>query len=251
MIDFFKNVRWSLLLIGLLTIVIGGAMVLYPETESDIIVKILGGIMGVAAIFSILGYLIDRARGRTAFSNLFVGALMLIMGAVLYFKPETFVEFLRYIFAAIVLVQGLNLIIEALTSKKYQTSHWGQTFLMGLICIGFSVIVFINPFKEFKPLMILTGIALIIAGLLNVFVSGRIGLAVHRHNKAIKDAEPVLSEESNIVESIAEGEAKIENEALDVMDDTIKEDAFDVKEEIDTSSDSTNSKIPEKFGDVI
>lgn len=231
MIDFFKNVRWSLLFIGVLTIVIGVAMVMYPDTASDTIVRVLGGIMAVAAVFSIIGYLLDRARGRNAFTSLFVGALMLIMGAVLYFNPASFVEFLGYIFAALVLVQGINLIVEAFSSKKYETSHWAQTLLMGLICVIMAVIIFINPFAEFRMLMIITGIALIVAGLLNIFVSARIGLAVHRFNMAIKDVEAGLDDAAEIVDALesegaaigeAEGTKAINNE-FDTSGMTLRE----------------------------
>ena len=200
MIDFFKNVRWSLLFIGILTIVIGVAMVMYPETASDTIVKILGGIMAATAVISMLGYLIDRARGRSSFTNLMVGAIMLIMGAFLYFRPTTFVEFLQYIFAAVVLVQGINLIVEGFTSKKYTTSHWGQTVLMGLICFAFAVLVFLNPLGTFKTLMIMTGAFMILSGLMNVFVAGRIGLAVHHFNKAVKEVENRVGEDVKLVE---------------------------------------------------
>lgn len=198
MIDFFKSVRWSLLFIGLVTIAIGVAMVMYPETASDTIVKILGGMMAAFAVISILGYLFDRARGLTSFTSLLVGVLMLIMGAVLYLKPEVFEEFLGYIFAALVLIQGLNLMVEGISSKKYKTSHWGQTILMGLICIGLAVIIYFNPFGTFKALMIITGSALILAGLMNLFVSGRIGMAAHNFNKAVKAVEEGLTEAADI-----------------------------------------------------
>ena len=204
MIDFFKSVRWSLLFIGLVTIAIGVAMVMYPETASDTIVKILGGMMAGFAVISILGYLFDRARGLTSFTSLLVGVLMLIMGAVLYLKPTVFEEFLGYIFASLVLVQGLNLMVEGVASKKYKTSHWVQTILMGLICIALAVIIYFNPFGTFKALMMLTGGALILAGLMNLFVSGRIGLAAHHFNKAVKAVEEGLTEAANIKESMTE-----------------------------------------------
>ncbi len=239
MIDFFKNVRWSLLFIGVLTVVIRVAMVMYPDTASDTIVRILGGIMAVAAVFSIIGYLLDRARGRNAFTSLFVGALMLIMGAVLYFNPASFVEFLGYIFAALVLVQGINLIVEAFSSKKYETSHWGQTLLMGLICVIMAVIIFINPFAEFRMLMIITGIALIVAGLLNIFVSARIGLAVHRFNMAIKDVEAGLGDAAEIVDAL-ESEAEAIGEA---------EGTKAIRNEFDTSGMTLSEK--EELGETI
>ena len=227
MIDFIKSVRWSLLFIGVITIVIGVAMVMYPDTASDTIVKILGGIMGVSAIISILGYLIDRAKGLTSFTSLLVGAVMLIMGAVLYFKPNTFVEFLGYIFAVIVLVQGLNLIVEGLGSKKYKNSHWGQTLLMGLISVGLAVLVFINPFGSFKALMIMTGVALILAGIMNVFVSWRIGFAAHAFNKAVKAAEAEMNEnakvENLVPDSISEATQEVNADEDVVAKDAIKE----------------------------
>ena len=197
MVDFFKSVRWSLLFIGIVTIIIGVAMVMYPDTASDTIVKILGGIMGASAIISILGYLVDSKRGLTSFTSLLVGAIMLIMGAILYLKPTTFETFLGYIFAVIVLVQGINLIVEGIASHKYQKSHWGQTLLMGLICIALAVLVFVNPFGSFRALMIMTGVALILSGLMNIFVAGRIGLAAHHFNKAVKEVEAGIEEVSS------------------------------------------------------
>ena len=242
MIDFFKNVRWSLLFIGVLTIVIGVAMVMYPDTASDTIVKIIGGIMAVSAIFSILGYLIDRARGRTAFTSLLVGALMLIMGAVLYFKPQTFIEFLEYIFAAVVLVQGINLIVEAFSSRKYESGHWGQTFLMGLICIMLAVIIFINPFAEFRALMILTGIALIVAGILNSFVSFRIGLAIHKYNVAVKAVESGMTDGQVLIDNTELSHSQESNDGQEEID---SKEIIDIQKRIETKEeiDSVSNEI--------
>ena len=240
---FIKSVRWSLLFIGILTIAIGVAMVMYPDTASDTIVKILGGIMAVAAIVSILGYLIDRSRGLTSFTSLLVGALMLIMGAILYFRPATFIEFLGYIFSAVVLIQGINLIVEGISSRKYKTSHWGQTLLMGLICIALAVLVFINPFGEFRMLMIITGIALIIAGLMNIFVACRIGLAAHNFNKAVQAVEAGLSDEAD-VEVLVASEETVSSETS-----SIPEKISDVEEiKLDFSEPKLDDNISNEIG---
>ena len=252
MLDFFKSVRWSLLFIGLVTIAIGVAMVMYPETATDTIVKILGGMMAAFAVISILGYLFDRARGLTSFTSLLVGVLMLIMGAFLYLKPEVFEEFLGYIFAALVSIQGLNLMVEGISSKKYKTSHWGQTILMGLICIGLAVIIYFNPFGTFKALMIITGSALILAGLMNLFVSGRIGMAAHNFNVAVKAVEKELSEEADIKvlpsEEVVETPLTEEVVETPIVEEVIEETVPD--EQFVEDSKSDGNTLSDKLKDI-
>lgn len=256
MFDFLKNVRWSLLLIGIINIVIGVAMIMYPETASDTVVKIIGGIMAASAVVSILGYLVDRKHAITAYSSLLVGAIMLIMGAILFFTPATFVEYIGYIFAVIVGVQGINLIAEGFSHKKYKGSSWGQTILMGLICVALAVIVFLNPFNTFKALMILTGVALILAGLLNIVVAARIGAAVHSFNKAVKLAETELVEEKDAVEAelkdIREAVETVETKAAEVVEaikaDPVSVDAAEIKtEEQPEAATEASREIPSKL----
>ena len=166
MFDFFRNVRWNLLFMGIVAIVVGIIMIKFPQTAIDIIKNSL-----------------------------------------------------NYIFGAIVLFLGLNLVIEGFISKKYETSHWGQTLLMGLICIALAVLIVFNPFGE-KAFLIVTGVSFIIAGLMNIFVSGRVGMAAHRFNVAVKAVEngmtetivePVVNVEPNsaIEEVLVETEEKV------------------------------------------
>ena len=71
-------------------------------------------------------------------------------------------------------------------------------------------------------LMIITGIALIIAGLMNIFVACRIGFAAHNFNKAVQAVEAGLSDEADV-------------EVLVASEDTVS---------------SETSSIPEKISDV-
>lgn len=231
MIDFIKNVRWSLLFIGILTIVIGVAMVMYPQTATETIVKILGGLVAASAIVSILGYFIDRARGINSFTSLLVGSLLLIIGGIMYLKPTTFIEFLNYIFGVLVFILGINLMIEGVSSRKYHAGGWGQIILMGLICIAFGVLIVFNPFGE-KVFLILTGICFILAGIMNVFVSGRIGYAVHTFNKAVKAVEKEMTE--NVTDIVNDSDVAHAIETADTVETLESEKEIELLETSET-----------------
>ena len=230
MFDYLRSVKWSLLLIGIINIVLGVTMVIYPDTASDVVVKVMGALLAIFAIVTIFGYLVDKKKGLTAYTSLVVGAFMLIIGALLFFDPARFEEFLGYIFAVLMLVQGVNLIVEGFATSKYKASHWVQTLIMGLICVALAIVIFINPFNTVRALMLMTGISMIISGVLCIIVAGRIGSAVHTMNKAVKEAERAIAEEAKLVE--------------------MKEEAVDADVVDAVEAEVVESKIPETLDEI-
>ncbi|MBQ1390164.1 MAG: DUF308 domain-containing protein [Firmicutes bacterium] len=205
MIDYFKSLKWGMLLMGIVTLAGGILIAMDPNNSITTIIRFVGGIIAAGGLLSILGYMLEKKGGVSTFFDIIVGVVMLAIGLVLFIRPTTFELFINYIFAIILGVHGLNNIIEAFRSIHYKDKKWLTTLLMGLICIGFAVLIYFNPFDTANTLIFIIGIALIVDGILLVLIALRSGMVVHRFHKLEAAAEAAATAAGNAL-----GEVEVE-----------------------------------------
>lgn len=181
--DFLKSFKWSMLVMGIISLITGILILRNPYTAVETIIRIIGYILIAAGISAVLGYLFDKNKGLSSYGDIIIGVIILAIGLVLAFSPGTFIGFVGWIFSIILAIHGISDIIEGVSSKKYDDLKWTHTLLMGLICIGFAAVIFWNPFSTVPSLMILVAVALIIDGLMSILIAGRVGVARSRYVK--------------------------------------------------------------------
>ncbi len=181
--DFLKSFKWSMLVMGIISLITGILILRNPHTAVETIIRIIGYILIAAGISAVLGYLFDKNKGLSSYGDIIIGVMILAIGLVLAFSPGTFIGFVGWIFSIILAIHGISDIIEGVSSKKYDDLKWTHTLLMGLICIGFAAVIFWNPFSTVSSLMILVAVALIIDGLMSILIAGRVGVVRSRYVK--------------------------------------------------------------------
>jgi uncharacterized membrane protein HdeD (DUF308 family) len=187
--DFFKNIKWSMMLPGIMTLVIGILIVMNPGGTVETIIKVVGWILIVAGAVSILGFALDKQKGIKSYGDIVVGVLVLAMGIILVITPKTFISFIGIIFGILLLVHGIYQIVTGFRNKGYQDSKWTHAMIFGLICIVLALIIIINPFASISSLMTLIGISLIVDGVSCIALAIRTGYIISRFKKSVAEAQ--------------------------------------------------------------
>jgi hypothetical protein len=173
-------------IIGLLTpalIILAGALVVkYREDMVTWLTVGLGAIFFISGVISCISYYIQRrhvlkmrAEGITLFDSEgkpvgqsmptfpIVGVGSLILGVILASMPETFLSWLTYIFAAIILLVSVYQIADLIVANRYGRVGWAY-WVMPIIMLLAAVVALVNPESISSSPLFFLGWAMIISG---------------------------------------------------------------------------------------
>ena len=154
-------------IIGLLTpalIILAGALVVkYREDMVTWLTVGLGAIFFISGVISCISYYIQRkhvlkmrAEGITLFDSEgkpigqsmptfpIVGVGSMILGVILASMPETFLSWLTYIFAAIILLVSVYQIADLIVANRYGRVGWAY-WVMPIIMLLAAIVALVNP----------------------------------------------------------------------------------------------------------
>jgi hypothetical protein len=142
----------------------------------------LGAIFFISGIISCVSYYIQRkhvlkmrAEGITLFDSEgkpvgqsmptfpIVGVGSLILGVILASMPETFLNWLTYIFAAIILLVSVYQIADLIVANRYGRVGWAY-WVMPIIMLLAAVVALVNPESISSSPLFFLGWAMIISG---------------------------------------------------------------------------------------
>lgn len=173
-------------IIGLLTpalIILAGALVVkYREDMVTWLTVGLGAIFFISGVISCISYYIQRkhvlkmrAEGITLFDSEgkpvgqsmptfpIVGVGSLILGVILASMPETFLSWLTYIFAAIILLVSVYQIADLIVANRYGRVGWAY-WVMPIIMLLAAVVALVNPEAISSSPLFFLGWAMMISG---------------------------------------------------------------------------------------
>ena len=173
-------------IIGLLTpalIILAGALVVkYREDMVTWLTVGLGAIFFISGVISCISYYIQRrhvlkmrAEGITLFDSEgkpvgqsmptfpIVGVGSMILGVILASMPETFLSWLTYIFAAIILLVSVYQIADLIVAKRYGRVGWAY-WVMPIIMLLAAIVALVNPEAISSSPLFFLGWAMMISG---------------------------------------------------------------------------------------
>lgn len=152
-------------------IALGVILAVWPEMSMLVIGYAIGAILLVCGIVRILGYFSKDLFSLAFQFDLALGIFTVLLGAVFIAHPTWLSTAIPFLLGAFVLVNGLFTLQTAIDSKKFGMRLWWVALLFSLLesCLG--LLMILNPFSSAKLLMIVTGVAIIGAGVENLFIA--------------------------------------------------------------------------------
>lgn len=163
---------------GIVALVMGVALVMWPSTMPELGIKILGSLMILFGGISIISALVRKRKDATqnvdiAFIN---GIVVAVIGIIMVAAPTRFINFAFVLVGIMLAILGVNLFVSLINAKKYGHIGWGYYILpVATLLIAALILCFpIDPNNKRNLLFILFGVALIIYGAGEVTTSAEV-----------------------------------------------------------------------------
>lgn len=181
-------------------ILIGLALLLWPELSIKVVCYLFGAVILIKGISSIRAYLIAQDRFFFSYFSLVFGIITSVLGIFLILKPSMVVSILPILVGIFVILDGIVRFQSAFELKAAGHNSWWSFLLLALLSAGLGLLMLFNPFASVQVLIMAIGIILLLEGALNLISSLYAGAMLRTLRNAaekVSDAvEDLLDSES-------------------------------------------------------
>ena len=180
--EFFKELKSTLLIMAGFYIVVGIIMLIAPAIVNGAICYLIGClclIMGGLAIYIYLG---SEVYGPLAVATLIVAISLIVAGIFIITIPEILLTGVPVIMGIILVINAFSKMQSALTLQKYKYNNWWMVLVGALIVFVFGILLIINPFETTILFTRILGLFLIVDGLSSAITA----FSYNKIEKAIK-----------------------------------------------------------------
>jgi uncharacterized membrane protein HdeD (DUF308 family) len=173
--DKLGDVRWSLLVRGLLAIALGIAAIFWPKATLELLVRLVG----LYVLFDGIVSLVAAFRAREFSAYLVPGLISVLIGVILLFWPDVTGRLLLTIVGIWALFQGASLFWAGRQADASDPER-GLAMTIGAIAAIAGVIFVVWPGAGSVAISWVVGIAALLIGALLVYLAQRVQQAAKR-----------------------------------------------------------------------
>jgi uncharacterized membrane protein HdeD (DUF308 family) len=175
-----KGIRILQIIVGIIAIALSITVIINPGFAIEFLVFLLSITLLVVGIERVsIGFLPHIRKSSTRIGNIVLGGLAIALSIIVIGFPIFTMGFLVTLLALGLLFIGVARIVHGILDK--QTSKWSRAFLVGvgILSIGISLMVFINPLVGLFILTFMLAVNLLIIGIESIVhgVSGKRNIA--------------------------------------------------------------------------
>lgn len=179
-----RKLNWLMPLFkGIAFVVLGIIIINQPDESMKVIIKTLG----IALVFIGAGistfswYTRNNLNGYKNY--LIMGIVLLAIGMVLIFYPESSGRIIAIGFALVIGFSGIvNLIISS-NLKKWGAPRWFWIFIVSILELLIAIVFILNPKIAGLTFITVLSVGMIIFGLLNILISVNLKRSINYFNQ--------------------------------------------------------------------
>lgn len=169
-----KKIKTNVVSSSLLCVILGLVLVFRPGMSMRIVCTAVGVVLLVAGVMRIMAYFAMRDGSMYAQVNLVFGIVLAVVGVWIVMKPDTVLAIIPIIVGIVIVIHGLHNLKQAMGLWRDKYDKWWIAFLMGVLTVGFGVLLICRPFAAIDTVVMLIGIFLIYDGLSNIWIVSRV-----------------------------------------------------------------------------
>ena len=154
---------------GIMFIILGCFMLLWPEIFLNSLCIFLGSFVGFVGLVRLITFFVSE-RGTRIAADLVSGVLLLGFGIALIAVPSFFIRIYQYITGAVLIYGAILLFIQSYRMRDVKGSRFILSTILGVIIIILAVIIIVNPEAFARNMTQINGISLIIDGISMVLI---------------------------------------------------------------------------------
>lgn len=169
-----KKIKTNVVISSLLCVVLGLVLVIRPGLSMRIVCTAVGAVLIVAGVTRMIDYFASRDGSMYAQVNLVFGIVLAVVGVWIVVKPDTVRAIIPIIVGIVIVIHGLHNIKQAMELWRDKYDKWWVACIMGVLTVGFGVLLICRPFAAIDTVIMMIGIFLIYDGISNIWIVSRI-----------------------------------------------------------------------------
>ena len=169
MADKVKKMLKSYWFDGLLLILLGIWLLLWPNAAPKIICIVTGIVLAVLGVIKTAGFFSNKDKERKN-TDLLIGLIELCFGIAILVRIDFFIDFFQIITAILMIYGCILMLVQGYDMREEKNARFKASIVFAVVTLVLAVMMLINPAALVKVISQITGVALIVVGLAIIFV---------------------------------------------------------------------------------
>ena len=165
-----KKLKTNVLISSLLCVLLGLVLVFWPGLSIQIVCTAVGAVLMISGVVRIVSYVTARDGSMYFQVNLIFGIIFAVVGVWIVIKPAKVLAIIPIIVGIVIALHGLHNLQQAMDLCQSKYDKWWIALLLGILTIGFGILLICRPFAAIDTVVMLIGIFLIYDGLSNIWI---------------------------------------------------------------------------------
>lgn len=187
-----RKMKANAVVSSLLCVALGLVLVIWPGMSMQIVCTAIGVVLILTGIMKIIEYFAVKDGSLYEQTNLIMGIIFTVVGVWIAVKPDKVLAIIPIIVGIIIALHGARNLQQAVTLCKGKYDKWWIALILGLLTVGFGVLLICKPFAALDTVVMLIGIFLIYDGVSNIWIVSR----VYKNAKILKQEAEAVDVES-------------------------------------------------------
>ena len=167
--QFFRHFRFSMFGAALLCVLLGVALLLWPEASQSVFCYAFGALLVLSGLFQIAAYLVGQQKGLLQKLMFAGGLIAMVAGVWVLLSPEKVLTLTVIVMGIVLIYHGVIDIKYAFDLKRCESRFWSVALICGLITCGIGVLLLVNPFEGMDTLFLIVAIGFLFDGVSDLF----------------------------------------------------------------------------------
>lgn len=183
-----KKLKTNVVISAALCILLGIVLVVWPGLSMQIVCTAIGAVLLIGGGVRLAAYFTAKDGSVYSQMNLITGIILAVVGIWILLQPDKVLAIIPIIVGIVIALHGVNNLQQAVTLCKEQYDKWWVALILGLLTVGFGVLLICKPFAALDTAVMLIGVFLIYDGVSDIWIVSRI----YRTAKTIKQEAEAL-----------------------------------------------------------
>lgn len=169
-----KRIKTNVLVSSLLDIVIGAVLVIWPDMSLRVACITIGAVLFAGGLIKLVSYFFHRDDSLFSYINLVFGIIILLLGGWIMLQPGQILKMVPILVGIIIVIHGIQDLQQVISLRKGQYDKWWVALILGLLTVGFGILLIWNPFTANEIFITCIGFFLIYDGVSNLWILSRV-----------------------------------------------------------------------------
>ena len=169
-----KKIKTNVIVSAFICIALGVILVFWPGLSVKVVCMAIGAVLVINGISRLLNFIFGRDGSVFSQMNLVMGIIITVIGGWILLQPGTIIAMIPILVGIIIVIHGINNLQQSVSLCQNRYDKWWIAMLLGIITIGFGVLLVFNPFAAVYTLIRFIGLFLIYDGASDIWIMSRV-----------------------------------------------------------------------------